>query len=336
MPASKQREFHLERTGQFYGIVDPLTWVSIRQASEADICKLEAYLAEIKARASCLIDYGGKSHSPLYSSFSTDYLWHLRYGNSHPKKKIIDDKLHRFMWVRDYIVCSVSRYEIRLTLAACNIQDETKKPLISFANGLVESYPSLDFGETSLSLWEDEIHEKVLEMNPAWRGALEGVIRSLIDEHHLGYQSSNIKDWPIESVFSQSANYLYSLLEEINRAVFKGIGRIKEDAWEEEEGKGSAKGFSLYIPKNNWNPNNLGRIGAQENGKFEIRLLVEREKSEYWDTDLRGIIDTLQQAIIWWKECGEYTAEERIQHEDEEKRANLEKEARAYRAETEG
>src|SRR5512143_502814 len=103
MPASNQREFHLERTGQFYGIVDPLAWVSIRQASEADISKLEAYLAEIKARAACLIDYGRKSRSPLYSSFATDTLWHMRYGNSRPKKKIIDDKLHRFMWVRDYI-----------------------------------------------------------------------------------------------------------------------------------------------------------------------------------------------------------------------------------------
>lgn len=328
-----QKDFHLQRTDQFFYIIDSPTMVTIRQATEVEISLHERFLEEIKDKCSRTIEFGARSYSLLYSSFCADYLWHLRSGNPHPRKNIVDDKVHRFLWVKDYCECALCRYEIELTMAACNILDESKKPIFTFVEGHMGKYPSLDCGETSLSLWEEEVHEKVLEMNPSWKGESAALVKSLRRENRLEYQTGDLKNWRIESIFSQAENYLYSLLEEINRAVFNGIGRIKADVSEDDSEKSSTKGFSLYIPKHNWNPNNLGSIGVQENGKFEIRITVNRDKNEYWDTGIKGVVDALQQAIIWWKECGEYTEEERIQHEDDIMRAGLEKEGEELLAE---
>jgi hypothetical protein len=45
------------------------------------------------------------------------------------------------------------------------------------------------------------------------------------------------------------------------------------------------------------------------------------------------VVDGLQQAIIWWKECGEFTEEERLKAEEDEIRLRLEKEGKDLLAE---
>jgi hypothetical protein len=329
MPGPIEQEFHLERTDEFYGIGDPTTSIRLRKTGAAESDRHEQFLEELKGKVFQLIDPGSKSRSPLYATFCTDTLWHLRSGNPHPKKRIIDDRLHRYQWGRDFIQCKVRRFEIELLLAACNLLNENKRPIFTFTDGRLDRYPSLDFGDTSLSLFEAEIHEKVLEVNPDWKGSADILCSRLIQEHHLEELVYEPAEPGAETVFSTSENYLYSLLEEINRAVFNGIGKIRAEIVEEGPRKGSAEGFRLFIPKNNWNPNNLGYIALRENGRQEIRIVVKRDKSDTWDMDLSGVVDGLQQAIIWWKECGEYTEEERLKAEEDEMRLRLEKEGKA-------
>ncbi len=319
MAGSPQKEFHLQRTDEFYGITEPPTRAVVCQAGEVEAARHEKFLGEIREKAARLIEFGIKSHSPLYSAFCRDTLWHLHYGNPHPKRKILDDTLHRFLWVRDYLGCAVRRFEIELTLTECNVLDESRNPVFTFTDGKMERYPQSDFGETSLATWEEELHEKVLEMNPGWKGQAEQLGGRLMRDFHLEYQVSHLHDAGLVPIFTNSEKYLYSLLDEINRAVFNGTGNIKANAWEEDPRKGSTEGYTLYIPRNSWNTYSMGYLGIHENGNFEVRIVVKRDKSEYWDTDINGVVDTLQRAIIWWKEFGEYTEEERILHEEEAK-----------------
>ena len=204
MTGPLQQEFRLARTDEFFGIVEPPTSIRLRIVGAAECDRHEQFLAALKDKAFQLIDPGGKSRSPLYASFCTDTLWHLRSGNPHPKKRIIDDRLHRFRWVRDYIRCKVQRYEIELCLAECNLLNENKKPVFTFTDGRMDRYPGLDSGDTALSLWEEEIHEKVLEMNPDWKGAADLLLDQLVRDHHLEDLAAPTQELGSETIFSTS------------------------------------------------------------------------------------------------------------------------------------
>jgi len=60
------------------------------------------------------------------------------------------------------------RKEVELTLTGCNILGENDKPLFIFRNGIVDPI-SFKKGWADLPpMIADEIHDKVLEMNPLW------------------------------------------------------------------------------------------------------------------------------------------------------------------------
>jgi len=64
------------------------------------------------------------------------------------------------------------RLEVELTLAACNIENNKGEPLFIFRNNVVDP-ASFKKGWALLApLVAEEMHDKVLEMNPPWAGPM--------------------------------------------------------------------------------------------------------------------------------------------------------------------
>ena len=124
-----KKQFHLEKSDAELGVTDGATMVTIRQATQGDY----------------------ELRNDLTSEFKREY----------------DGVLIRV--VQRISFDDIKRREVFLTLCACNIISEGKKPLFRFDNGKLRD--EVEFRDAWYKLEPiiaDEIHEKVLEMNPLW------------------------------------------------------------------------------------------------------------------------------------------------------------------------
>ena len=128
------KESHLEKSDAELGVTDGATMVTIRQATQG----------------------GHELRNDLFAEFKREYD-----GNS-------------IRVVQRISFDDIRRREVFLTLSACNIMDENgKNPLFTFENGLLknEAVFSKAWGKLP-PIVANEIHEKVLEMNPLWNEAI--------------------------------------------------------------------------------------------------------------------------------------------------------------------
>jgi hypothetical protein len=130
-----EKEFVLEKTDKEFGIEGGHTTVRIRQASQGQCDARDVF------RSDSTRIFDGNQLTVL-QNFSSKRL-HCR--------------------------------EVELTLIACNIEDENGEPLFSFINGEVDPTTFEERWALLAPLVAEEIHEKVLEINPFWVESMEGV-----------------------------------------------------------------------------------------------------------------------------------------------------------------
>ena len=305
-----QQEFRLENIDKTYGKVndETMTLVTIRQATPEENRLREAFLSKQRDKYEEYITFLKEGYK--YFPYRDEYeITVMDYD-------YVDEMRNRFKWLKDRIVDAVFLQEIYLTLAATNIQ-QGGKPYIKFINGHIAGIlPSLPRDV------RDEIHEKVLEMNPSWSGEVERMCNTLSAIIPSLQNSGNFKDLNLKSAFSKSKPYLGNLMEEINSDVFDHKASIKINVSTEVLG-GEKREFMWALKQTNPPLENIilyyspipGRdrhsyIGVLEHGKFEIRVVARRDKFNYWDTNIEGIVETLRQAIEWWQKKSTYRQSE--------------------------
>jgi hypothetical protein len=151
MSETYQKEFHLEKTDKEFEIYEDPTMITVRQATEDDIEAREALLSKTRKN---IIDYFIKG-----------------YVEDETEEEIED---HSFLAP---LAPDIELFEVYWTLCACNITSEGgKKPLFKFENGRLRDEVEFRAAWSKLEpIIADEIHEKVLEMNPEWKGERERI-----------------------------------------------------------------------------------------------------------------------------------------------------------------
>ena len=304
MPRPIQKEFHLGTNDS-----DP-TLVTIREATSEENASRQAYLLNLSKQT--------KDNTRFIKDGYRNTPYAFTYEPRVQDEEYIDDAYNRFSWVKEGIKDRIVSFENTLTLAACNIQQPWNQgPAFKFTNGHVDG-PLIGLSNETM----DEIHQKVLEMNPAWAGGLEALLSPLMENPQLNQRRGNFKDLALTSIFSESKTYLNRLMQEVSTDVFNNMGSIRVNV--STEVLGGNKRELLWALKNVNPP--LGNvilyyspmptntknsyIGILEHGNFEIRVVARRDKFNYWDTDLDGVINTLRTAIQWWKTSAVYSAYE--------------------------
>ena len=132
--------FTLDKTDETYAVEGPPSTVTIKQARESEHIIRQGYFAKLEQR----------------------------WSGVHPQEVTV---------VQNLGLEELARLEARLTVVDCNLEDENGKRIFN---------PSKDPGSMKLAMsaqqfdeaWgklpldvADEIHEKVLEMNPQWAGS---------------------------------------------------------------------------------------------------------------------------------------------------------------------
>jgi hypothetical protein len=207
---------------------------------------------------------------------------------------------------------------------------EGNEPLIEFDKGYIKSWK----GGLPNDI-KDEIHEKVLELNPTWKGELERLVNQFVEDFHIQKPAGHFTDLAIKPVsgISKSKQLLNNLMIEINEDVFDNSGSIElnvpvillggnklETLFALKESKPPPENIILFhsvVPEYVKKMYQNGRIpsgyfkknyiGVVENGSYEIRVIVKRDKFNYWDTTIDEIIETLRTAIEWWKTEAKYS-----------------------------
>jgi hypothetical protein len=125
-----EKEFHLEKSDAELGISDGATLISIRQATEGDYILVRDLSSEYRR------SYDGRTITAI-------------------QRISYDD---------------IRKKQVYLTLSGCNILDENEKdPLFRFSNKRVSSETEFNAAWYKLPpTIADEIHAKVLDMNPLW------------------------------------------------------------------------------------------------------------------------------------------------------------------------
>jgi hypothetical protein len=125
-----KKEFHLDKSDAELSIKDGASMVTVCQATQG----------------------GHELRNDLFSEFKREY----------------DGATIRV--VQRISFDDIRRREVFLTLCACNIMDESgKKPLFTFLNGHLSDEVVFRSAWNKLPpIIANEIHEKVLEMNPLW------------------------------------------------------------------------------------------------------------------------------------------------------------------------
>jgi len=180
MPKSIQKDFYLYQTDKEYEVVGEPTIITVRQATQKENASRDEFIIEELDKCSYFIEdvlkirSDGFNHRLYYAIF------------------MVAEELHAF--------------EVFLTLVACNIGD-MGKPLFIFEDGKVDSL-SFKRGWALLApLVADEIHGKVLEMNPYWSGELDRIIKYLLKKHHLKTNMSSFKELVLDSAESSESKY---------------------------------------------------------------------------------------------------------------------------------
>jgi hypothetical protein len=123
------KEFHLTKSDDDLGNTDGATMITVRQATQGDFERVNDLNSEFKR------EYDGITIRAV-------------------QRISFDD---------------IRRKQIYLTLGACNITDENDKPLFEFVGGKVRDEADFKIAWYKLPpVVADEIHERVLEMNPLW------------------------------------------------------------------------------------------------------------------------------------------------------------------------
>jgi hypothetical protein len=279
MPNYLQRIYSLSRFDKKYNNSGEPTQIVLRPPTLKDEKARSKYISKLKEGFSDFIVNGLKTS---YADSNYRYL-----NNS------ADDKLNRLR----YIISSkrgFMLFEVRLVLTSCNIK----------------GYKSGILPEDFIS----EAHECVLHMIPSWSGEFDRLIDTLIKEYHLVPYMDNFNDLSLETLFSESKPQLISLMKKVNRDVFGNKGKIKINekidniicygpllSYLSTSHLPPPENIILYCPSKIYPNSSDGFIGLLENGKFEIRVIVRREKFHYWDTNLNGIVEMLRTAINDWK-----------------------------------
>ena len=132
LTAPIEKDFILEKTDKEYDVKDDHTTVRIRQATQGQ-CEIRNALLSEFTRV-----FDGDQLT-VSQHFSPEELY---------------------------------RREVELTLVACNIEGESGKPLFFFKVGKIDP-ASFKKGWALLApMVAEEIHDKVLEMNPLWAGPM--------------------------------------------------------------------------------------------------------------------------------------------------------------------
>jgi hypothetical protein len=330
MNASKGRGSSYDRNGHERFPPDTTTSFTICRATEDDEEARAQHLAQLKARYSRFIKQGefalpgawvnGINLSSEQSGYNALLLKHA----------YVDDKRSRLEWIKLRAQFEIRVEDICRTMSACDlIWVVNKREVFEFTNGRAD--PASVRGVHPDIL--EEIHSRVLELNPAWEGEPDRLMTSLIKEHHLEDRVSSFKDLALKSAFATSKAVLGSLLDEINRDVFGGAGAVR----------GNVPLATLnrvnqplrYLQLLNPPPENItlfyrpatesgraaieGFIGVIEHGKFEIKIVASRDKARDWDTDIEQVRSTLHEAVRWWLVEGTFTARD---HDDMEAAAD--------------
>ena len=145
-----KKEFHLEKSDKELETDDGATMIAVRQATQG----------------------GHELRNELFSEFKREY----------------DGA--KISVVQRISFDDIRRREVFLTLCACNIMDESgKKPLFKFDNGNPTN--EADFNKAWGKLQPviaNEIHEKVLEMNPLWN---EGTVAVTSEDEEVELKTGN-------------------------------------------------------------------------------------------------------------------------------------------------
>ena len=325
-----QKKFYLKKTSKAKG--GP-TFIMVRKANEINNRKRIKHLKILRNKFSDFIAKGRKTKSEMRRmNFNVEFIYHL------------NDKLHRFLYIKEKIIYfELALFDVQLMLSDCNIKNADGKQTIKFRNGKIESRSFKVFwGGVPLTypIFQNDLNNKiykyVLEMNPAWIGETERICDFLIKENQLEEQLIKIKEQTLKSAFVTSKDYLYSLMKEINNDKFDGEGRVeieihsdidpsnddlwlKTNSWCEYDHYYDTHRFdkriSLYIPKSS-RTSGLGYIRLIENGRFEIKIWAERDNSNWWDTEIDAIQETLREVINWWGKKGFFTQQEYDDYKD--------------------
>ena len=158
--------------------------------------------------------------------------------------------------------------------------------------------------------------------DPEWAEKFDLLINEFIENNHIDLNKSNFSDLSVNSIFTKKKPFLHSLIDEINQDVFENNGIIKENVplmligyqnfFDLDKNTTDPQNLIIYYPPKQSFYSGHGRsyIGVMEHGKYEIRVIAQGEKFNFWDIEIDWIIDGLRTAIKWWQNESKYSKEE--------------------------
>jgi hypothetical protein len=319
------KEFQFESFDDYHPYDGPTPSFTVRKATPAENQERDEKLLELRSNYSAFIREGYK-----FIKFKSRFEWE-NYRNwldeafEDDDSEFVDDTNLRFEYIIDNLKLEskIRNIEIPLALVGCNLLSPNgKERLVNFRDG---RFSSFNWGFYTHE--EDQVHEKILELNPSWSGEFERMsnfLKVLTRPKNADLKQGNFNDLVLKTAFIKNKNYLRSLIDEIRQDVFENRGAtavgvnhllFREKAREYKHVfKKTLPPFEniIYFPESLivFDGKDIARaknvhvgnyIGVIEHGNHEIRIIAQKNGFMYWDTFIDEIIPTLRTAIEWWK-----------------------------------
>jgi len=312
MSTHKIKEFQFTSIDENHTFEGKAPIFVVREATPEDNERREELLEKLRNNYILFIKDGYKSLA--ISQFVGWHIYNMVYKNRYiddnnrddndAYRGVIDTK-SRFEWITGWrsIDKEIRDIDFSLGLVSCNLLNAYNK------TRLVDSkYDSNNISANIFyELEQDQIHEKILEMNPLWLGESNRMRRSLTELAYptkSGQSQGNFTDLATKSIYTKNRVQLASLVDEIKQDVFDNDGIIKTNILIEPLINKHRDFRHLFGHQTQHDENiflfpesSSDYIGLLKHGQHEIRVITNRNGFTYWDTFIEDIVPTLRKAI---------------------------------------